>query len=60
MGAQARAGITEGPCGQKWMGAGLPCAPGRHSLYTEDPPGRYMGRLWKATGDGHVLLVKAG
>ena len=39
MDAQARVGITGGPCGQKWMGAGLPSAPERHSPYDEDPLG---------------------
>ena len=59
MGAQARAGIVGGPCDPKWMGAGLPSAPRWHSPYGEDPPARYMGRLWKVTGDGHVLRIEA-
>ena len=37
-GAQARAGIARGPCSLRWMGAELPSAPVRHSLYGEDLP----------------------
>ena len=44
-GAQARAGVAGGPCGPKWMGAGLPSALVRHSPYDEDPLGRDKVRL---------------
>ena len=42
------------------MRGGLPSTPRRHSLCSGDPLGRQKGRLWKATGVAHDLLVKVG